>query len=1157
MRTPALLALTILAGLGSAQAAPQVYESTGEFFAAGDFDGDGRADALLIDKAAGVMRIGYQLAAETWTWVPARPAGAVPVTAVALGHFLNATRDAIAVTSPAANRVLIHPASSPAAADAPLTHYDLVGPDALAPIPLPDFGGLAGRDQIFAGSANDPNALPYYLVGIEPAGGLLITLSLDAVHRRGQPILLKTGSAAGAAFLAGSGATVELRVYDGILGSLPVLVSGGVASEAQYASAKFNAASPLSRVIFWTPGAPQLRVRPVTEPVAGSFALGAETSYTLAGNITQLTVLDDPAGPRLLVIFNDGTSANIFTFNGSSAPVLVTSLTPVAGERFRTATIAGGGNFVLTSSPATTTRSAIFRPYHRASAASYTALTAVSLPVVTTNAGRANVLVFAEPPFVSPTARPLDALHAGDWSRSVSLGGGSVSAVVETFASTSAGLDNPVSANLGSVVAGGTDVLANQFEPYLSISSLRPVYDTPSLEPAITPLPGSFDTAQQLRFSAPPGVSVNFRLGTGAWQTWTGDFQWLIDDVTVSYYGTDGVRSSALRSAAFTFNKDGPFLDSDHDGVPDFVEIANGLDPRAGPDTDGDSWNDDTELLAGTNPADPNDPVRPPPPASLPLPPRAANTGVTLTATLQSWRAGAPEPTLLPVADTRIDAIDTAGTLLATRSTTAGNDSVVIGNLAVERATRFLSLTTAPAWERDDGTGVTHASQSIAIVPAPGPPPPLVNLYTPGGGTPAAEAAAWVAALAAAEAAQTPSVATATLSPVDSLVALLIERKVDDILIARGANAATRLSLFDTGLSDAGARRVTPAQLAALELPGPANQAAWRLDLMHSLIDQGVKDVPGSAGVQALRQLAADIYEQFDSVWQPPSATNPNGITAAFPPPIDLLRSLARGEALPQAYRDLSALNSSQITSAQAAITSILALTTTRPESTLTLTTRADSFRTDCTVFNHGATPVALVDHDSKPWRLLGSAALPVGAAAQVRGFTDRPPPPPACAASTLEVITAVVLTLPAGVITDSDGDGLGDEWELAFFGNLNQVGSGDFDGDGKTNAQEFAAGTDPAGAPSIAFVAPPPDLVAPVLSITLNAAGQIELSWDGPKAGAASLRYSLEGNPSLQEADWAVLSNQPEALPDGRMRFTIKPQLPGHHFFRVRVTQP
>jgi len=44
----------------------------------------------------------------------------------------------------------------------------------------------------------------------------------------------------------------------------------------------------------------------------------------------------------------------------------------------------------------------------------------------------------------------------------------------------------------------------------------------------------------------------------------------------------------------------------------------------------------------------------------------------------------------------------------------------------------------------------------------------------------------------------------------------------------------------------------------------------------------------------------------------------------------------------------------------------------------------------------------------------------------------------------------------------DSDGDGLPDDWERSYFGDLTHGPGEDADGDGATNLDELLAGTDP-----------------------------------------------------------------------------------------------
>jgi hypothetical protein len=71
-----------------------------------------------------------------------------------------------------------------------------------------------------------------------------------------------------------------------------------------------------------------------------------------------------------------------------------------------------------------------------------------------------------------------------------------------------------------------------------------------------------------------------------------------------------------------------------------------------------------------------------------------------------------------------------------------------------------------------------------------------------------------------------------------------------------------------------------------------------------------------------------------------------------------------------------------------------------------------------------------------------------------------------------------VVLTNPSGNVTsapatlmiDTDADGLGDSWERGYFGSLAQYSTGDADGDGVSNLQEFLDGTDPTNSTSALF---------------------------------------------------------------------------------------
>ena len=127
----------------------------------------------------------------------------------------------------------------------------------------------------------------------------------------------------------------EFRVYDHATNPPTLLAAvAGLTSASAWVSDRFDGGSSFAQALFYTPGSPELRVRTVEQPAA-DYVFGPETLFTFTLPISQVFVVPDPAGPRLLVIFDDGSTATIFTFDGVNAPQEVLSMDRAAGPAFQ------------------------------------------------------------------------------------------------------------------------------------------------------------------------------------------------------------------------------------------------------------------------------------------------------------------------------------------------------------------------------------------------------------------------------------------------------------------------------------------------------------------------------------------------------------------------------------------------------------------------------------------------------------------------------------------------------------------------------------------------------------------------------------------------------------------------------------------------------
>ncbi len=601
------------------------YLSEHEIQGFGDFDGDGLLDVVVVDRASGNYRVGRQVGGAL-SWEKPCPSGVAGVDGIAVGRVTVTGRDQLLVAGLLANRVhLLQPCAQPASPT--MLAIEGVGPADVVAVDIAFPGNDSARHDLIVTSAfhGGGDSFQEILRGEVSGVSALTATELPEPYRRGSRVFPAENVEPWAGFMvlddtAGSerfvvGNTQNPAVED--IRELP-----GFAVGTDYLAAPLMG-GPANQVVFWLPGDPVLWVSEWTAVPE----LDAAVPHDLGAAIESVYVVEEPSGLALFVTFDGGAHGAVFALDGSGVPVAGQRFTAPTGERINGVLGFAPGALSMLIGPAGGGASTRFQQLDH-DGARWRPVAGGALPSVGAASAGTNVFLYDGEPFVDPEAKLVQSLQVADWTSALVVSGGAnptATVVAETFGGQSAGLGGAAPQALGAVEGGVAFGLPSVLFGEASLSAEGGPLGLTLPSVSIHPPPGEYDRHVAAALVTDAARSYYRLGGNPIWVEFeagdpdrpiTSPFRGL-EPFTVYYYAeSDSGARSPIHRADYSFAGEPGTIDSDDDGVPDYVEIGYGLDPTAGADSDADGYPDLNELLAGS---DPNDPDSVPAPGGEPI----------------------------------------------------------------------------------------------------------------------------------------------------------------------------------------------------------------------------------------------------------------------------------------------------------------------------------------------------------------------------------------------------------------------------------------------------------------------------------------------------------------------------------------------------------
>ncbi len=1095
-----------------------VYQTDRQFLTTGDLDGDGRSDLVVVDASNATLRVGYQISANAYTWAAPRPLGIDSVAGVACGNVLSTSREAVVATSPFLNRLNIYEAPTATSILSPVAAYGTgTGPFSVTAMDVGGAGNTAHDDLVAASMLNGSS--PYGLELIRSTGSSFSPLDFSGGIKSWSQ-LNEVPYAPGQNALCAIYSGPYLCMYSATYGYLEWVAYIFMPNIPNLRYAAATLPSGEAHFLVWEQGGTDILATTLEETSPGSYKFSVPNTNGYGLAIDNIFILQGASSFRVAIVSAGGTVLELLDYSVYTGFSPIQTLPPPAGETFSGVVPVGLDDFVALSASGADAAPTANQMHF--SGGQFVSLGSQSLPSPSVS-GQANVMTFEREPFVDPTPRRLQLLRAGDWSDSATLGA-SVSAVYETDTGVDTGLRNPQSVSLGPPASGAAFTLVNQLDDAISVCSLDPARGEEVVVVSVSPSPGEYGTSINVSFTNTPGTAaVFYRTDSSSdWTAYSAPVS-VFKDTDFQYFAIYSGKASIIRTASYQFSAPPSDLDSDGDGVPDYVELANGIDPiNSGLDSDGDGSSDLEELLRGTDPLATN------------TPPARLETGALFDQVLTPRPYdGVADAVSLCETGTQVRLYSAGGSLAGYAQTINLSLSVATTNPAVLFSAQSMNagipFFTSLSDQRFDVHGGTVTNQlGVELVGIHLQPTPTVVevAYEYAGGTLAQESANWLAAAQMAYAALPRIVQVGDLGLDDVLAGLLVERKLADLLYANGTSTNRWVSLFKGRTADTTMEGISVSGIQALG----TNSPAYDLRALVSSLQNS------ETGMTHLQAVAEQVYAVCSDLGR--DAAN----AGKYPLPVDVLRTFIYDGTLHSNYLAEVSLTPTQLAAATQEVAEVLTVVPTRPWSSFALAVQNNSFDGSCPVlYNGGGQAKSLYTATGNPYRFPSIFQLGAGAEVQLTAYTDRnwnlcPGTEP------LEVISLSLTALPTSSPTDIDGNLLPDGYEAMFLAGSGGLATSDLDDDGFSDLQEYLDGTDPNNSGSTGTT--PVDFSAPFIWMDST---DLSIGW--PAAYASDFVFTVEYTEDLPGSPFATEQELSQGALD-----TVLDLSADQRFYRVKM---